>query len=186
MFKKNSPIGKTLRIVIMALVVILFLNLLNRNSSIHFLDWPDLPFSMHLSTEDVVLLKGEEFKLYVNGINKRVSFSSTNFRVAGVNINGKIKAHRSGKAFIIAKVGNRKLKCRVRVIEINKEKLSLKVGDSYSLKINGMFCIPSWKSNNPKVASVNIFGRVKAKGKGRTVITARVKGRELKCTVLVK
>lgn len=183
---KNSPIGKILKVVIIALAVVLILNLLDRNSPMHFKNWPDLPFSLHLNTEDVVLVKGEEHKLFVYGINKRVSYSSTNFRVAGVNFNGRIRAHQTGKAFIIAKVGNTKMKCRVRVIDINKEKLTLKVGNTYPLKVTGMFCVPSWKSSNPQVASVSMFGRVKAKGKGRTVITARVKGRELKCTVIVQ
>jgi uncharacterized protein YjdB len=139
-----------------------------------------------LNKQDVYLIKGEEFKLSVFAINKRVSYSSTNFRVVGVNFNGRLFAYRTGKAFIIAKVGKKQLKCRVHVIDINKENLTLKVGDSYRLKIRGSNTYTRWKSNDSNVVSVNMFGKVKAKNKGRTVIYAKVKGKVLKCNVNVK
>ena len=132
------------------------------------------------------MIKGEETRLFVFGINKRVSFSSTNFRVAGVNFNGRISAHQTGKAFIIAKVDGKKLKCRVHVVDINNEKLKLRKSDTYHLKISGTTAFVSWKSSNTEVASVSMFGTVKAKKKGTAVITAKVKHRTLKCTVIVK
>lgn len=69
------------------------------------------------------MVKGEEFRLFVYGINKRVSYHSTNFRVAGVNFNGRVFAYQTGKAYIIAKVDNKELKCRVKVIDLNKKDL---------------------------------------------------------------
>jgi uncharacterized protein YjdB len=132
------------------------------------------------------MIKGEETHLSVFGLNKRVSFSSTNFRVAGVNFNGRVFAYRTGKAFIIARVDGKELKCRVHVIDINKEVLTLKAGEAYRLRISGTSSFKSWKSNNKEVAVVTVFGTVKAKKKGKAVITASVKGRSLKCTVIVK
>jgi uncharacterized protein YjdB len=161
------------------------LRYLIQNSSIYFRNFNDLPFSLHLNEDDLILEKGKEFHLFVYGINKRVSFTSTNFRVAGVNFNGRIMAYQTGKAFIIAKVDGEEIKCRVRVIDLNKNKLTLKVGKSYSLKVNGIVAIPSWKSSNPKVASVSMFGNVTAKSPGSTIITAKVKGKEIKCKVQV-
>lgn len=132
------------------------------------------------------MIKGEETHLSVFGLNKRVSFSSTNFRVAGVNFNGRIFAYRTGKAFIVAKVKGKELKCRVHVIDINKEKLKLRSGDTYRLRIKGTGAVVKWRSSDTKVAVVNWYGKVKAEYPGNAVITAKVKGRILKCTVYVK
>jgi uncharacterized protein YjdB len=144
-----------------------------------------LPFSVHLNKQDVVLIKGEEFHLFVYGINQRVSYSTSNFRVAGVNFNGRVMAYQTGKAFIIVKVKGKVLKCRVRVIDINKEKLTLKEGKTYRLNVKGIAAFASWSSSNTKVASVSIFGKVKAKAAGDTVITAKVKGKIVKCKLHV-
>jgi uncharacterized protein YjdB len=103
-----------------------------------------------------------------------------------VNFNGRIFAHQTGKAFIIAKVDDRELKCRVHVIDINKEKLKMKVGNISHLSIQGSNSFVKWKSSNPKVASVSLFGTVKAKRKGTTVIYAKIKGKVLKCSVRVR
>lgn len=132
------------------------------------------------------MVKGEEFHLTVFGINKRVSFTSMNFRVAWVNFNGRVYANLPGKTFIIAKVDGKKLKCRVHVIDINKKLLLLNTGEIKHLKIRGTNSIVRWKSSNKKVATVNLFGKIEAKKKGYTVISAKVKGKVLTCTVFVK
>jgi hypothetical protein len=185
--RPKSYVSYLYKIIIVVIAAVLILRYLVQNTSIFYRKDLTLPFSLHLNKQDVVLIKGEEFKLSVYGINVRVSYSSTNFRVAGVNFNGRVMAYQTGKAFILVKVKNKDklLKCRVRVIDINKEKLKLKAGASYRLKIEGIFAFTSWKSSNPKVATVNAFGKVKAKSKGSTVITAKVKGKVVKCTVSV-
>lgn len=177
---------KNYKIIIIIIAVALIINYLMVNSSLFYRKGITLPFSLHLNKQDIVLVKGEEFRLFVYGINKRVSYSSTNFRVAGVNFNGRVFAYQCGKAFIMVKVDSKILKCRVRVIDITKDKLNMEVGDTYRLKINGIFALTSWKSSNPKVASVSIFGKVKAKSSGSTVITAKIKGKAVKCKVNIK
>jgi uncharacterized protein YjdB len=132
------------------------------------------------------MIKGEEYRLYVFGINKRVSYSSTNFRVAGVNFNGRVFAYRTGKAFITAKVDGKDLRCRVYVVDINKEKLNLKVGDSYRLKVKGSNAFVSWKSENKEIATVSMFGKVTARKKGSTVLYANIKGKKLKCILKIE
>ena len=174
------------KIVFLLILILLIVNYITYNTSIFFRKNINLPFSLHLNKQDIVMIKGEDYRLFVYGINKRVSFSSTNFRVAGVNFNGRVFAHQTGKAIIVAKVDGKSLKCRVRVIDISKDKLSLKVGDNYSLKIKGWNGLTSWKSSNKSVATVNKFGKVQAKNKGRTVITAKIKGKVVKCIVNVK
>lgn len=176
---------KIFKILIIVLAIFLLIRLLIHNSSKFYLKRPYLPFSLHLNRQDLVMVKGEEFKLFVYGINKRVSFTSSNFRVAGVNIFGKVTAYQPGKAFIKAEVDNKILKCRVRVIEINKKNVTLKKGDTYRLRVKGIVAVPKWSSSNKEVAQVNRFGKVTAKAKGKTTITAEVKGKVVKCVVEV-
>lgn len=184
--RKAPPIYKIIKFIIIFLIAFIILIFLYQNSSLYYRKNIELPFSLHLNKRDIYMIKGEETHLSVFGLYKRVSYYSTDFKVAGVNFNGRVFAYRTGKAFIIAKVNGKELKCRVHVIDINKNVLELKAGGSYDLDIMGTGAFASWRSNNNKVASVNMFGKVKAKRKGKAVITAAVKGRSLKCTVYVK
>jgi uncharacterized protein YjdB len=176
---------RSFKYIIIAIAVFLVFHYLVENSSIFYRKWRTMPFALHLNRNDIVLAKGEEFHLFVYGLNKRVSFASTNFRVAGVNFNGRVMAYQTGKAFIIAKVDKKELKCRVRVIDLNKDKLTLVVGETYHLKLNGIVALHSFKSSNSGIASVSLFGKVKANAPGNTIISVKVKDKELKCKVQV-
>ncbi|NLK27430.1 MAG: hypothetical protein GX306_03690 [Clostridiales bacterium] len=183
---QNKPLRNLIKGIIGGIITLLILTFIIRNSSVFYRKIIILPFQLHLNKQDLVLKKGEEYHLFVYGINKWVSYHSTNFRVAGVNFNGRVFAYQTGKAFIVAKVDGKELKCRVRVIDINKDKITLSVGDSARLKVTGPAHFPRWRSSDPNVATVSMFGRVKGKSKGSTVITARWKGKEVKCKVRVK
>lgn len=143
-------------------------------------------FSLHLNCTDLYLKQGEEFHLYVVALNKRVSFTSSNFRVAGVNFNGRVFGYQTGTAFILAKVDDRILKCRVHVMDISKKNVSLRTGKTLRLHIYGSNAFVRWRSTNPEVASVNIFGKITAKRKGKATITARVKGKTFECKIKVR
>lgn len=179
----SSNLYKAGMIIIIILVLIFFLN---RNSGLFYRKKIILPFSLHLNRQELYMIKGEEFRLFVYGINKRVSYKSTNFRVAGVDFTGRVFAYQTGKAFIIAKVDGKELKCRVKVIDINKDKLNLKQGDTFRLKIKGPVFFAKYSSSNKEVATVSMFGKVKAIKPGRTTITVKVKGKTLKCVVTVR
>ena len=141
--------------------------------------------SLHLNCNDLYIKKGEEFHLYVVSINKRVSFASTNFWVAGVNFNGRVYGYQTGSCYILAKVEDRILKCRVHVMDINKTHITLRQGRSNRLSILGIGSFVRWKSSNPEVASVSMFGKVKAKSKGNVIIYGSVKGKTFSCEVKV-
>lgn len=180
---KSNKFYKTLIIVLIVFLIIFFMY---RNSGLFYRKKIILPFSLHLNRQELYMIKGEEFRLFVYGINKWVHFHSTNFRVAGVDFTGRVFAYQTGKAYIIAKVDNKKLKCRVKVIDINEKRLNLRTGEIYRLKVKGPAFFAKYKSSNPKVATVNIFGNVKAKQPGKTTITVIVKGKTLKCSVTVR
>ena len=182
MKKKTCIIQKIIIIIIILPILFKYVII---NTSVFYRKYILLPFTVHLNIQEVVLLKGETADLYVNGINKRVKFYSTNFRAAGVNFTGRVFAYRPGKAFIIAKVDNKKLKCRVWVIEMNKKNLDLSVGERCKLKVKGPALMPEWKSSDSKTASVSMFGKVTARRKGTAIITAKWRGKQVKCIVNV-
>ncbi len=192
--RMSNPYGNPLRniiikaykLIIIGLAVILILDFIIERSSVYFRKIYYPLFSVHLNKQDVILARGEEFKLRIIGINERVKYSSTDSRVAFVNFNGRIYALQTGHCHIIAKAGKKELKCRVRVIDINKDKLTLKVGQSSRLRIKGPGGFPSYKSSNPEVARVSRTGKVKARAKGRAVITVKARGKTFKCIVTVK
>lgn len=146
-----------IKAVIVVIILVAFLRLFIPHTSLFFRYIKPLPFSLHLSEQDLVLKKGEMHSLYIKGLNKRVKYSSSNFRVAGVNLTGRVFAYQPGTAFIIAKVDNKELKCRVRVIDLNKDKLNMSIGNSYKLKVLGPAKFVRWKSSDEKVATVSSF-----------------------------
>lgn len=69
-------------------------------------------------------------------------------------------------------------------IKLSKSKLTMGLGDTYTLKLAGAKN-PVWKSSNSKIAVVK-NGKVIAKKTGKATIIATYKGKSYKCTVLVK
>jgi uncharacterized protein YjdB len=122
----------------------------------------------------------------VVALNKRVSFTSTDFRVAGVNFNGRVFGYQTGNAFILAKVDDRILKCRVHVLDINRKHITISTGRSKKLNILGTNSFVRWKSSNTEVVTVSMFGRVKGKHKGKATVSAKVKGKTFSCEVKVE
>ncbi len=186
---RQSMFCLLLKGIILLIILLITMSFLLENSSTYFRTYnifKTRKYFLRLSSKDLYLIKGEEYHLKLYAINKRVTFSSTNFRVASVGLHGKIFALQPGHAFILAKVGKKVLKCRVHVLDINKRSITLKAGGSKHLSIKGSNAFVQWKSANPRVASVSMFGKVKAEKKGTTIIYARVKGRTLTCVVRVR
>lgn len=71
-------------------------------------------------------------------------------------------------------------------IKLNTEKEELVVGESFSLYIENVGKrASSYKTSNFKIASVSIWGKVKAKAPGRAIISVDYEEETLKCLVLV-
>ncbi|MCH5252799.1 MAG: Ig-like domain-containing protein [Lachnospiraceae bacterium] len=71
-------------------------------------------------------------------------------------------------------------------IKLSKKKLTLYVGRTKTLKLKGTKKTPKWSSSKKSVATVSKKGKIKAKKKGTTVITAKLKKKNYKCKVTVK
>ena len=62
------------------------------------------------------MCKGETLQNELRFTSSKVSWSSSNKKVATVSKNGKITAKKVGKAIITAKVGNKKYKCKINIV----------------------------------------------------------------------
>jgi len=133
---------------------------------------------------------GQIYKLTVKGPHGAVKWKSSKSSVAAVDSRGVVRAKKKGTANIYAQVGKKKLKCRITVKNpapsINKKSLTIYRGGTFRLAVKYPTSKVKWSSSNKKVATVNSKGTVIAKKNGKTTITAAMRGRKLKCSVVVK
>lgn len=99
-----------------------------------------------LNYRKVTLVQGKRKRLKVRNLRKRrkVKWYSTKKSVATVNRKGVVKAKKKGKAYIVAKVGKKKYRCRVIVkkkVSKKKKKTNKKVKINKSTKRQ----LPSYK-----------------------------------------
>lgn len=70
-------------------------------------------------------------------------------------------------------------------VGINKKKVTLYVGKTLSLKVNGTSKKVKWSSSKKSVATVSSKGKVTAKKAGKATITAKIGKKKYKCVVTV-
>lgn len=68
-----------------------------------------------MSKTKVTLTVGKSVKLKLNNCKKKIKWSSSNKKIVTVTQKGKVKAKKKGTANVVAKVGNKKYKCKVVV-----------------------------------------------------------------------
>ena len=71
-------------------------------------------------------------------------------------------------------------------IKLNKKTVYLLKGKTYKLKVKGSKSKAKWISSDKTVVSVSKKGKLKAMGYGTATVTAKVKGKTLKCKVTVE
>lgn len=138
-----------------------------------------------LNKTSLSLQPGQNYTLYVKGIDSdAVKWSSSNKNVT-VNAKGKLTAKKTGSAKITAKVGNQSVTCKVKVkkMTLNKYKLTLKKGKTYTLHCSAQNV--KWSSSSKSIATVSNKGKVKAKKAGTVTITAKAGSEKVKCKVTV-
>lgn len=82
--------------------------------------------------------------------------------------------------------GETSSQAKKKSISLNYKKLTLKVGQKKRLKVRGTSNKAKWSSSNKKVAAVSKKGVVKAKKKGKAVITAKMGKWKQKARIIVK
>lgn len=116
----------------------------------------------------------ERFSLKVKGTSRKATWTSSNKRIATVTKKGgNVVTKRAGRVTITAKVGSKKVKCRVTVKKaapkpyLTATSKTLRVGESFLL-IQGQYTdYESTFSYNDHIATIDHTGRVVATGIGQ-------------------
>lgn len=137
-----------------------------------------------LNYTSVKIAQGKSRQIKVLGRRgRKVTWTSNNPNVATVK-RGKITALKGGKATITAKIGSKRLKCRVTSVGLNATKLTLSKGNRVQLKVkNGKNT--KWSSTNEEILRVSKNGSVKAVKEGGARIVCRTNGKKLVCKIYV-
>ncbi|MBC5742555.1 Ig-like domain-containing protein [Lachnospiraceae bacterium MD308] len=138
----------------------------------------------------------------VTGKNGKITWKSSNKKIATVNSKGKVTVKKkAGTVTITAKAPNGKkasvkLKVSKKAVKVTKVKITgkktMKVKKSQTLKAVAAPATAAnqkvtWKSSNKKVATVNSKGKVIAKKKGTVTITATARdGSKKKASIKIK
>lgn len=108
--------------------------------------------TVKLNKTKATLVKGKTLTLRVTGTKNKVTWKSSNKKVASVSTKGKVTAKLKGTVTITAKIGNRNLKCKVTVKE--KENKTIQ-GISYELQDTGKGIVAILKNTNKYHVSLN-------------------------------
>lgn len=140
-----------------------------------------------------------------NATNKKVTWKSSNTKIATVDGNGKVTAVTAGTVTITCTAIADKSKsatCKITVtnpavkvtkLSMNKTSVDLLKGKTVQLKVtvtpsNATNKAVTWTSSNKKIATVTSNGLVKAVGTGTVTITAKAKdgsGKKVTCKINV-
>lgn len=134
--------------------------------------------------------KKATIKVTKTKVTGKVTFKSSNKKVATVNSKGVITGKKAGKAVITVKVGKYTKKLTVTVkkpsFKLVKSSAKLKKGKKTTIRVKAApVSKVTYKTSNKKVATVNSKGVVTAKKKGTAKITVKCNGitRTFKVTV---
>lgn len=143
-----------------------------------------------ISSSKLTMIKGQSRTLKITGLKKRQksTWKSSNSKIVAVNKAGKLQAKAKGSATITGTVSKRKYTCKVTVHapKLNKTAVTLKVDQTYQLKLSGTNQKITWKSSNSKIVTVNKTGKLFAKSAGNATITAQVNGIRFVCKVKIQ
>jgi len=147
-----------------------------------------------LKEQKITLYLGyKDYTIKINNLAKgaKLSYKSSNEKVAKVSAKGVVKAISAGSATITATVKQNKktfsLKLKVTVkkpyISITQSTSYLNAGETaqFKAKAYGIDGEISWSSSNPDVAEVSSKGKVTAKNGGQATIYARLGDLTAKC-----
>ena len=162
-----------------------------------------------LAKTKVTLYAGKSYTLKAksispsNAASKKLTFKSSNTKVAKVSSSGKITGVKGGTATITVAAADKagaKATCKVTVknvavksVKLSKTSATVNVGASTTLKAtvsptNATIKTVTWKSSNTKVATVSTAGKVTGKAAGTATITVTTKSgaKKATCKVTVK
>ena len=156
------------------------------------------------SAKSLTLTKGDTYKKLASSISvtpvtsrEKITYTSSNKKVATVSKNGVIRAKKAGTAKITVKSGKKKVVVTVKVKAVKTTNISgvpetKRITKGKTFKIKAVAAPKNtdekitFKSSNTKVATVTSKGVVKGKKKGTATITVQSGSKKVTCKVTVK
>lgn len=151
--------------------------------------------------KSISIVKGKTMKLkpvlVPKNSTEKISYSTSDKKMAAVNAKGVITGKKAGTAKITVKSGSKKYVITVKITKVKTAKLSgipakksIKKGKTYKLKAvvtpkNSDEKV-TYSSSNKKIATVTAKGVVRGKKKGTVKITVKSGSRKKTCKVTVK
>lgn len=118
--------------------------------------------TVKLNKKAATLYKGRTLQLKVAGTKKKVTWKSSNRKVATVSTKGKVTAKNKGTATITAKIGKKKLACKITVETSGKKTIQ---GIEYELQDTGKGVVAILKNKNKYHVSITAKIAYYRKGK---------------------
>ena len=184
--KTNHKLRLTAAVLILCMVSMLFIP--GNTESIYAKGIDFLILGVYEKSLDV----GDEFYISAVASNgNKITFRSSNSKVASVSPYGRIIAKKPGEAKITVKAGKAQARCRIIVkktrIDVNEKNISMDNGSTFQLKAeastgHGL----TYKSSKKRVAAVDEKGLITAKKPGEANITISVDGVSEICKIKVR
>ena len=184
--KTNHKLRLTAAVLILCMVSMLFIP--GNTESIYAKGIDFLILGVYEKSLDV----GDEFYISAVASNgNKITFRSSNSKVASVSPYGRIIAKKPGEAKITVKAGKAQARCRIIVkktrIDVNEKNISMDNGSTFQLKAaastgHGL----TYKSSKKSVAAVDEKGLITAKKPGEANITISVDSVSEICKIKVR
>ena len=184
--KTNHKLRLAAAVLILCMVSMLFIP--GNTESIYAKGIDFLILGVYEKSLDV----GDEFYISAVASNgNKITFRSSNSKVASVSPYGRIIAKKPGEAKITVKAGKAQARCRIIVkktrIDVNEKNISMDNGSTFQLKAaastgHGL----TYKSSKKSVAAVDEKGLITAKKPGEANITISVDGVSEICKIKVR
>lgn len=147
--------------------------------------------SIKINSSEITMLKGKTRKLtatiYPNKTTDGIHWMSTDTSIVQVDQKGNIITVGAGTCEVVAysTSGSVEGRCVVHSIAMSCTNLSLEQYDTFNLYVDGAPDRVSWRSSNPRIASVNQNGVVTGRMPGQCRITGTVDGKTVVCNVKI-
>lgn len=153
-----------------------------------------------MSKTELSVKAGKTAALKLTGTTQKITWTSSNKKIATVTSKGLVKGVKKGTCKVYASVGGVKYSCKVTVgtstvkvtdLVLGSGSLSLKVGESKTLKttikpFNATNKTIKWSSSDTSVAQVNSSGKITGVKTGSATITAKCGSIERTCSLTVE
>ncbi len=150
--------------------------------------------SVTINSHEILMLTGKmrtlTARLYPTNSTETVHWVSSDTSVVVVDSNGQITTVGPGSCQVTAYTtyGTVQDTCTVYSMAISKSSTVLEQYDTFNLYVDGApsSAAVSWRSSNPRIATVTQRGIVTARMPGECTITATVDGKTVTCNVTVR